>query len=146
MDVFWRMLPFLVSLLFLAGLLHAIFVGMSFTIDATHVRVRLAKDVWHQRLDEAHVAFGAKVGLGVLRIEQAAFRLLDRGELECDTRVANLFSGFNRFLPRRRVGGDLGQADGKGQMPRAQPRVAEAVYVVVGPAQPAAQEPEQLVA
>jgi hypothetical protein len=40
MDVFWRMLPFLVSLLFLAGLLHAIFVGMSFTIDATHVRVR----------------------------------------------------------------------------------------------------------
>ena len=40
MEVFLHLLPLLGGLLVLAGLLHAIFVGMTFTVDATHVRVR----------------------------------------------------------------------------------------------------------
>lgn len=40
MEAFVPLLPLLAALLVLAGLVHAIFVGMTFTVDAAHVRVR----------------------------------------------------------------------------------------------------------
>ena len=40
MEVFLHLLPLLTGVLILAGLLHAIFIGMTFTVDAAHVRVR----------------------------------------------------------------------------------------------------------
>ncbi|GBL43279.1 hypothetical protein EMGBD4_07780 [Verrucomicrobiota bacterium] len=41
METFTCLWPLLVGLLLLAGLVHAIFVGMTFTVDASHVRVRV---------------------------------------------------------------------------------------------------------
>lgn len=40
MEAFLPELTLLAALLVLAGLVHAIFVGMTFTVDAAHVRVR----------------------------------------------------------------------------------------------------------
>ncbi len=45
----------------------------------THRRV-LAENIGHQRLDEAHIAFGPEVALGILLLEQPGFRALDGGK------------------------------------------------------------------
>jgi hypothetical protein len=41
METFTCLWPLLVGLLLLAGLVHAIFFRMTFTVDASHVRVRV---------------------------------------------------------------------------------------------------------
>ena len=45
-----------------------------------HVGIGGAEHIGHQRLDEAHVAFRAEIGFGVLGIDQHLLRRLDRGE------------------------------------------------------------------
>jgi hypothetical protein len=40
MEVLMSLLPLVAAMAVLAGLLHAIFVAMTFTVDAAHVRVR----------------------------------------------------------------------------------------------------------
>ena len=39
-----------------------------------------AEDVRHQRMDEAHIAFGAEIAFGILRFQQPRFGRLDRVE------------------------------------------------------------------
>ena len=47
---------------------------------AVHIRVRCAEHIRHQRRDKAHVAFGAEIGLALLRCDQPLLRRLDRAE------------------------------------------------------------------
>ena len=47
---------------------------------AIHGGVRLAEHIGHQGLDETHIAFWSKIGLGILRGDEPPLGFLDRAE------------------------------------------------------------------
>ena len=70
-----------------------------------HRGIISAKDVRHQRIDEANVTFRAEIGFAVLRIDQPLFRRLDRGKNRGRALLSSVNADAKVDLVLTRIGG-----------------------------------------